>query len=266
MNKISEKEFNFKGGVLIIGSLLWQDYLNKNDTVRKMWRENNLLEKDKILVKAPIRYGRRSSSGIYTMTFSNSCSKNRMGTCYLVPLRQTPTTTFSKIKQESEELSNAEGMKKQFLGKSKHGEIWSALGILINQNSVERKTAQSIYAKWKKLIDQNDGFNPKDFKIGREKCCINKFGKLNFDWPIAIDKRNEDAVNKIDFIIATVTRPTNYPKITELAEKVNSDTSRYYFIENYKAGITTFQDIGIINKMPATNSSTMQAARPASID
>ena len=33
---MTDKKLNLKGGVLIVGSLLWQDYLLKNDnTIRK---------------------------------------------------------------------------------------------------------------------------------------------------------------------------------------------------------------------------------------
>lgn len=38
---MTKKEIDLKGGVLIIGSLLWQDYLDKpGDDIRKNWRAN----------------------------------------------------------------------------------------------------------------------------------------------------------------------------------------------------------------------------------
>ncbi|MDZ4341070.1 MAG: hypothetical protein U1E51_01365, partial [Candidatus Binatia bacterium] len=60
---------NFNGGVIIIGSLLWDD--NKG---RKAWRQDYLRPKDtKIPVPLKIRYGRESESRncTYTMIFSN---------------------------------------------------------------------------------------------------------------------------------------------------------------------------------------------------
>jgi hypothetical protein len=261
MDEILKKEFSMKGGVLIIGSLLWQDNLKENDNIRKKWREKYLREHEKIVVKAPIRYGRLSKNDVYTITFSNSCSRNKMGTCYFIPFKQTSITTFDTLKRESEEVSNAEGMEKQFLKTTEQGEVWSVLGILINPKTVEKKIARLIYNKWKKLIKENGGFNPKEFKIGHEKPCVDKRGKLNIDWPMALDKRYEDVINGFDFMIATATKPTKYPDITELAEKVRSDTKRYYFIENYKSGITTYQDIEVINRMPATDSSSMPTAK-----
>ena len=65
------KQVDLKGGVLIIGSLLWQDHLDEvGDDIRKNWRDNSLLLANKIQVKTPIRYGRFSdNSKIYTKLF-----------------------------------------------------------------------------------------------------------------------------------------------------------------------------------------------------
>jgi hypothetical protein len=265
MDKILKNEFSIKGGVLIIGSLLWQNNLNESDNIRKEWRDKYLREHDKILVKAPIRYGRLSRDDIYTMIFSNSCSRKKMGTCYFIPFKKEPITTFDTLKKISEEISNAEGMKRKFLGKTSQGDAWSVLSILLNHKTIEKKVARLIYNKWKKFIEECGSFNPKDFKIGHERPCIDHRGKLNFNWPMALDKRYEDIIESFNFIIATATKPTDYPNITKLAEKVKSDSNRYYFIKNFKSGIITFQDIEVINRMLTTNSSTMQAAKPASI-
>ena len=250
-DKQSTKNLNVKGGVLIIGSLLWQDHLDnkKEDNIRKLWRDRHLLISHKIIVRAPIRYGRLSNSDIYTMTFSNSVAKNKMGTGFFIPFQQTPIVTFNDLINQSKEVSVAEGMKGQFIKKTTTGEIWCVLGILINPKTVNADKAKEIYNEWKRIIESEGGFNPKDFKQEREKSCIDSGGKLNFDWPTAFDKRNEDILNSYDFIIATGTKPTKYPNVDELKTKVQADKTRYYFIENYKAGITTFQDIEVINKL-----------------
>lgn len=66
---MTDKTFNLKGGVLIIGSLLWQDYLNKlGDDIRKTWRVKHLLVDSKIMISVPIRYGRYSDISV-TSTF-----------------------------------------------------------------------------------------------------------------------------------------------------------------------------------------------------
>ena len=89
------ENLNIKGGALLIGSLLWQDHLEnkKEDNIRKSWRDRHLIVGHKIMIKAPIRYGRLSNSDIYTMTFSNSVGKSKMGTGYFVPFRQAPIAT-----------------------------------------------------------------------------------------------------------------------------------------------------------------------------
>ena len=70
-----------KFGVLIIGSLRWD-----NDN-RKNWREERLDIDQAVTVGAPIRYGRRSSKRgcTFTMVFSNSCQPDHLGTALLVP-------------------------------------------------------------------------------------------------------------------------------------------------------------------------------------
>lgn len=248
---MGEEVINLKGGVLIIGSLLWQDHLDnkKGDNIRKLWRNRHLLVTHKIMVKAPIRYGRLSDSDIYTMTFSNSVAKNKMGTGYFVPFKQSPMATFNDLINQSKEVSVAEGMKGQFIKKKTNGEIWCVLGILINPKKVNTDNATTIYNEWKKIIDSEGSFNTKDFRQGREKPSLEPNGKLNFIWPTAVDNRNEEILNSYDFIIATGTKPTRYPNVDELKRKVQADKIRYYFIENYKSGITTFQDLKVINNL-----------------
>ena len=73
------ENMKLKGGVIIIGSLIWEDHLKKADNIRKNWRKQNLLDKP-VLAKVPIRYGRESQTRkhTYTMVFSKSC-ENTLG-------------------------------------------------------------------------------------------------------------------------------------------------------------------------------------------
>lgn len=56
-----------RGGILIIGSLLW------DNGQRDAWRRLRLRVGEKVYVKAPIRYGRRSQGrgNTFTMTFAH---------------------------------------------------------------------------------------------------------------------------------------------------------------------------------------------------
>lgn len=238
---MDDKVIKLKGGVLIIGSLLWQDHLNEpGDNIRKDWRDRFLNESEKIMIKVPIRYGRLSRSNIYTMTFSNAL-KRKMGTAFLVPFRNQ-FSSIPQIIEDAREMSEAEGMGRRFVA----GEnIWSVMGISINPKLNKSPLKKEIISKWFRSIEKP--FDMKDFRIGREKPCLKATGELDIPWLNAVDSRNAKNINEFDFYIATVTKPTNYPPSKELSLKVKGDNQRYYFIENFKSGITTFQDHQVIN-------------------
>lgn len=246
------EKLNLKGGILIIGSLLWQDHLDneKKDNVRKIWRDRHLLLDHKIMVKVPIRYGRLSNSDIYTMTFSNSCRTTKQGTGFFVPFKQAPLTTFADLMNEVNETSIAEGMKGKLLSKETGTEkIWCCMGLLTNPKTVTEETEMALVKQWSEKISEQGTLDISQFKIGREKPCIDKSGKLSLDWLSPVDKNDAEFLNNYDLVIATATKQTKYPSIKELSEKVKADTTRYYFIQNYKFGITTFQDIQVLNKV-----------------
>lgn len=239
---MATKQVDLKGGVLIIGSLMWQDHLDEaGDDIRKNWRTNSLLLANKIQVKTPIRYGRFSdNSKIYTMVFSNAC-KRKSGTAFIVPF-SSQIQSDKQLVDEAQKLSDAEGMKKKFVA----GEnVWSVLGILINPKHNGTKIKRNLITLWNNSLDK--AFDDKLFRIGKEKPCIKSNGILNIPWPSTVDPRKSEDLNSYDFIIATATKPTKYPLVKELAGCVKTDIVRYYFIENYKSGITTFQDLQVIN-------------------
>lgn len=239
---MTKKEIDLKGGVLVIGSLLWQDYLDKpGDDIRKNWRANSLSISNKIQVKMPIRYGRFSEkSQIYTMVFSNAC-KRKSGTAFVVPFLSQIQSNKQLI-NEAEKLSEAEGMKKKFVAGD---DVWSVLGILINPKHNGTKVKRNLVALWSNSL--NKDFDDKLFRIGKEKTCIKSNGVLNIPWPSIVDPRKSKELSSYDFIIATATKPTKYPSVTELADCVNNDKIRYYFIETFKSGIITFQDLQVLS-------------------
>lgn len=253
LNKSSgDTTLNLKGGVLIIGSLLWQDHYNKDkeDNIRKLWRDRYLLLDHRIMVSIPIRYGRLSKSNVYTMVFSNSCSKNKKGTGYFIPFKQTPIANYDDLVNEAKELSFAEGMKGRFSStENGNEEVWCVLGILTNPKTINITQEKDLLDKWSNLLNNHGNFDHNEFRLCREKACINERGKLNISWPTPIDIRDYKRINSFDFIIATVPKPTKYPDLIKLAENVKTDTTRHYFIENYKSGITTFQDINVLNRL-----------------
>jgi len=234
---------NLKGGVLIIGSLLWQDYLTiQGDDIRKTWRAERLLVDNKIMVRVPIRYGRFSKKNdLFTMTFAKSVSKRKFGTGYFVPFSKPNITTTDELFNEATALSTAEGMNGQF-----HANWGATLGLLFNDKRVDKKIQKSLTAEWQaKILSTN--FNNQSYKLENEQPCIKANGLLNFAWTLPVDQRQIELLNSYDFILATVTQPTEYPLLKDLSKNVRSDKTRFYFVENYKNGITTFQDISILN-------------------
>lgn len=256
-NKMS-KNWNLTGGVIITGSLLWEDHLN-NRVNRKNWRNYHLDKKSKIMVKLPIRYGRYSDKGIYTMVFSNNCQRyKKLGTGYIFPFKSNPINNFRQLVLKSIAMSRAEGMHGKFCGVTSNGEIWGKMGILFNNSKIDKKTKENILSGWgAKISAPSIGLPPCDFKfLKNEKACITNKGELDIKWVEPVEKRDSQKVSRFDFLIAAATKPEHntintkrYPNVQEIAISVNNDTQRFYFINNVKAGITTFQDNAILNEL-----------------
>ena len=100
-------DFSLNGGVLIVGSLLWDI-----DKQRISWRNGCLKIQTKIAVPAPIRYGRISNRKCtYTMVLSNECNEPALqGEGMFVPFSNNPIN-LDKIKIQSQELIKAERKK-----------------------------------------------------------------------------------------------------------------------------------------------------------
>ena len=249
--------FQARGGALIIGSLLWQDNLgNGTNTIRRDWRDTHLDQKSKIEVQVPIRYGRLSGGGIYTMTFANS-SRSKPGTAYAIPFLHNPLIGNQQLLTEAHELSTAEGMEGRFI-KSTNNVPWSILGILFNKKKIAPALKEQISDHWKTQVEADPDygyFNHTNFKLRTEKPCILQNGQLNFPWVSAASAKDEDALNQFDFLLATATKATigKYPSITKMVANVNADTGRRYFLNNNQEGITTFQDARILKKIEEKN-------------
>jgi hypothetical protein len=252
------KNWNLTGGVIIIGSLLWQDHLNNQYNIRKNWRNYYLDKKSKIMVKLPIRYGRYSNKDdIYTMVFSNNCQRyKRLGTGYIFQFKSNPIKNFKQLLFKVKAMSKAEGMKGNFWGGNR--DIWGNMGILFNNSKINNKIKKDILCKWeKKFFDNNKNLKFGNFKFSNEHPCISNKGELTLKWIEPVDKRDSKQVSKFDFLIATATKPQRktkslkcYPKdIKEIVALIKRDTNRFYFINNLKRGITTFQDNAILNEL-----------------
>lgn len=218
----------FKGGILVIGSLYWD-----NLTIRKDWREAQLDMDNQISIAIPIRYGRLSTSqhNTFTMVFSSGCINNKnMGKGWFLPFKENQLD-IDQINSQAIELIDAEYKEKKNL--NRYNWVWGCLGFLFNPNISESKLNQ-LKLIWEKNLSK--GFNPDDYKVSNEPLIINNSGILNFAWP--------EELNDFDFLISTLTKPqrTTYPTSREIATAMIENHCFNYFRMNVKNSITTFQD------------------------
>lgn len=224
---------NCRGGVIIIGSLLWDNAL------RHEWRRSSLeaLER-KIPVSVRIRYGRESGKPrrhTYTMIFSNHPTTG-LGQGWIVGLRQK-IDNKETLREQAIALAKAEGIwteQQRYLAKD-----WGAVGLLANEN---KTSADWIKLNWRQVFRENRceqahcQFNYSRYSIDNELPVINEDGFLQIDWPAEADD--------FDFLIATPTAPRPRTALTAriIADRMIEQNYRIYFDTNRSSNITTFQD------------------------
>lgn len=230
--------WNLRGGVIIIGSLLWQNYLRKqNNTIRLDWRNSQVDIENKIPVRVPIRYGRISDGNIMTMVFSNRMAK-RNGFGYVVPFKKN-INNLDDLLCECLALSKAEGMGENFV------KNWGVLAYLLNDSIIEKNIKKEIINFFRR--HKNAEFDILKYKVGRERSCITKSLKLNINWVMPTFNRDKSKIDDFHFLLATPTMPLdNVPTYEEIADTIRSDKKRNYFINNFTNGIITYDDFKII--------------------
>jgi len=184
------------------------------------------------------------------MVFSRDCQKDKkLGTGYIFSFRLKPIKGIKALLTKAKAMSKAEGM---------DGDLendWGKIAILFNPDKINPKIKKQILLEWNK--NKQSGIKKgswKNYKLGEEEPCVNSHSELNIEWPYPLDNQRAQVLSELDFLIAAVTKPkhktkTTYPTDYEVAETVKNDTSRFYFCNNIKHGITTFQDNAIINKI-----------------
>ena len=218
---------NLTGGVIIIGSLLW-DNLD-----RRKWRKNSLDSESKISVPLKIRYGRVSGSRYctHTMIFSND-PNTKPGQGYVVGFRKRirgPKT----LEKQAIALACAEGIwtrERQRLTCD-----WGAVGILVNEN---KPCAEKIRSLWKKLFQEQ--------RSGRychsQYCFVDEEPIITDEGFLQLDPKPE--MSNFDLLMATPTVPSPDRALTprEVADRMIKQNYRVYFNGNIANNIATFQD------------------------
>lgn len=214
-----------KCGILIIGSLYWDD-----DNGRDEWRRRRLDTGSSIPVAAPIYYGRKSGSrgDTYTMTFRPDVPSGR---AVLVPC-QREIETIDDLKDEAEALWKAEAPK------SRPGAIgsgWGCVGALLRDG----EASETLAPAWRGHFEavRAEGLS-----------VVRADGGLNIAWPETTD----GGPTKMDVILATATKPAAVPPEAQtVADAWLGQNGGYerYFLENVRHGIRTPDDGEIWGKI-----------------
>jgi hypothetical protein len=222
---------NLKGGVLIIGSLIW----DKSPT-RTKWRKLCLIEERKIYTPVKIRYGRRSTSreDTYSMIFSNH-PNTEFGQGLILPFKDE-IKNFLQIEKQSYALAKAEGIWKES-DKPKIYAGWGTVGILFNPK-IDEKSKSLIIERWIKIYENYKGkFEPKNYiNESDENQVIDENGVLKLEWV--------EEMKEFDFLLATPVkpRPRRLLSSKEIAQKMIDKNYFEYFEMNNSNQIFTFQD------------------------
>lgn len=245
-----------KVGIIIIGSLLWDENRGKDLEYRKNWRHENLDLKNKIHCKLPVRYGRKSGKGKhYTMVYTKDINYLNYGLGYLIPI-QTEIKDIDEIISHAKKLSLAEGKETKSTSKCPvvkgAKEQWAVISFIFNSKLPE-DTKMKFRHEW------NEKTNIKFLKIDKfnefKESIINTDGEITSFWPESIKISEQEKVNEFDLILTTCTKinVSKYPSNGDLLKDINKD-DREYFFKNLQNGIITFQDFSIVhNKKTAHN-------------
>ena len=223
-----------KCGILIIGSLYWDD-----DNGRREWRRPHL-DTFQNPVTAPIYYGRKSDlrGGTYTMTFRPS---DPSGRAVLVPC-QREIETIDDLKAETAALWKAEAPKALT---DAIGSGWGCVGALLRTGKADEKLAPAWRDHFRQV--RANGLS-----------VINADGGLDITWPETTDGTPVD----MDIISATATKPEAKPPGADFVADAWLDQDggyERYFFENVRHGIRTAHDLEIWNYIEADSPTWLEA-------
>ncbi|TBZ35724.1 hypothetical protein E0H47_24135 [Rhizobium leguminosarum bv. viciae] len=207
-----------KCGILIIGSLLWDDKTEG----RKDWRDHRLDVPKAVPVLVPIDYGRISSSRSNTFTMVLR-SDGPLGTGFLVPCRRE-VVTIDDLVAEASALWKAEAPKAK---RGVIGSNWGSVGVLFREGA-RGGFAESWGAHFKKMGTKS-------------LAVVGSDGSLNIPWPVTEDGASED----FDLVLATATVPEDVkpsPEAVARAMLCQANGHENYFLNNVLHGIRTVSD------------------------
>lgn len=210
-------------GILIIGSLLWDDGKTGE---RAAWRAARLDVGARTPVRVPVHYGRESGSrgNTYTMAFRPGESSAQ---AVLVPCA-AKSETAEMLVAEANALWQAED------ANAKPGALhkpWGCVGALFKQETASVSLAVEWTAHFRKVNAQCVSL-------------INADSLLDINWPATLDGQPAD----FDVILGTATRPETEPATAPAIADAWADQHgghENYFFNNVKHGIRTPDDLDI---------------------
>lgn len=262
-------------GILLIGSLAWDANCS-----RETWRAKQLSKDDKILVRAPICYGRKSEKRrIYTMIFSPSLPATSFGTALVKRCKGTIASSDDLLR-EARELWKAESLEGRppAKGKPLFSAHWGCIALkahprLLQEPGItqqERESRQGLLQMWaitfrqewqrRKTLEREarrkprEGASPSAVYTASKKLkpAVDDEGLLQVGWPAPVCERAE--LDSFDLLLATATTPLpklndgGYHDPTFIADALKANpVEAAYFSSNQQHGITTFQDEKIKN-------------------
>jgi len=241
---------NLKGGVIIIGSLIWEDHLDfekkRGNFIRRDWRTQNLLPERK-LTPVPIRYGKESTirKNTYTMIFTKSCEDDNIGQGLILGFKET-INSFEDLERQAIALAIAEGIYNT--NNPRLTCNWGSVGLLINPTLKEMNFSifEFISKKWKDIyFNYDNSFVSTDYQCdGDSESPINQNGMLTINW--------QKEMNDFDILIATsvIPKPKTPLKPKDIAERINQEKYDTYYKSNLANNIKTYQDESISALLP----------------
>jgi hypothetical protein len=220
------------GGILIIGSLLW-------DEDRKRWRDERLDTNQTELVSVPIRYGRLSGKRrgyTYTMVFSRLAPAGhaKVVQCSHAIAAADDLITEALHLWEAEELSRNTG---------RIAQNWGCVALLCNP---DRRISDDLLNAWAERVECEQDYGNVSQAVDEGR-LIGNDGILQIEWPRRV---TDGTAVDLDLLLATANDPTltgiplSYPNVETIVNKWNTAAPKHaeYFWKNTDHGITTFQD------------------------
>ena len=231
-----------KIGVLIIGSLYWDD-----EPPRPSWRAERLDCMHQEHLKSPIRYGRRSQNrgNSYTMVFSQGLGADESSTAIAV------SCGSRDLIAEASWLWAAET-------KSSDGptdRISAGFGCVALLENPDLRLPDEVREEWTDRVAGEPNYG-KLIRVNGEDDVLDRSGFLKICWPRTV------AGSPLEWnaLLATANSPKGsrrgYPSPQKIADAWSTPEGRDevdYFWNNRKHGITTHQDAKIEARLKELN-------------